>query len=154
MFGYWPSRGEGHGREVVSSVESVFKFGEVSRDILAVDRPVGADDRSLDVAERGVYPFESGYARGGGTPAGLDGLAGASGVGHAGVASQGIADDLAGSIKIALDEPRQGIAGKRRDPAQLDADRLAIHRCLNRGDERGLPSRPRPRLPPERSPPR
>jgi len=112
--------------------------------MLAVDRPVGADDRGFNIAERGVHPFESRRAGGGGTAAGLDGLVGASGVGHAGEASQAIADDLTGSIEISLGEPRQGVAGKCGDPAQLDADRLALHRRLNCGDERRFAGCPAP----------
>ena len=53
-----PSEARDHGGQIVSSVETVFEFGEVARDVLAVDGTVGACDGGLDVAEGGVDPFE------------------------------------------------------------------------------------------------
>jgi hypothetical protein len=47
-----------HGREIVSSVEAVLEFGEVARDVLTIDSTVGSCNGGLDVAERGVGPFE------------------------------------------------------------------------------------------------
>lgn len=114
--------------------------------MLAVNRPVGADDCGFDVAERGVHPFERWCARSRGTAAGLDDLVGTSGGGHASEAGQAIADNLTGVIEIALGKPGQGIAGKCGDPTQLDADRLAVIGRLNRGDERCLSRRSTPAL--------
>ena len=45
-------------RQIISSIEPVFEFGEVARDMLAVDGAVGSCDGGLDVAECGVDPFE------------------------------------------------------------------------------------------------
>ena len=53
-----PSEARDHGGQIVSSVEAVFEFGEVARNMLAVDGTVGPCDGGLDVAERGVDPFE------------------------------------------------------------------------------------------------
>jgi hypothetical protein len=62
--GHWcgpdggPSEAVDHGGQIVSSVEAVFEFCEVAWDMLAVDGAVGPCDGALDVAERGVDPFE------------------------------------------------------------------------------------------------
>jgi hypothetical protein len=53
-----PSEAVDHGGQIVSSVEAVFEFGEAAWDMLAVDGAVGPCDGGLDVAERGVGPFE------------------------------------------------------------------------------------------------
>ena len=53
-----PCEARDHGGQIVSSVEAVFEFGEVARDMLAVDGAVGSCDGGLDVAQRGVDPFE------------------------------------------------------------------------------------------------
>src|SRR5512133_1000713 len=53
-----PREARDHGREIVSSVEAVLEFGEVARNMLAIDGTVGSCDGGLDVAERGVGPFE------------------------------------------------------------------------------------------------
>jgi hypothetical protein len=146
LFGHWPAKAWHHSGEVVSPVESVLELGEVSWDVLAVDVPICSHDRGLDVAERGVNPLERWRARGGRPAARLDGLVGASGIGHAGEAGQAIADHLTRSIKVTLGEPRQGVAGKTTDTAQFHADRLAIRGRLHRGDEGRLPRRPAPSL--------
>src|SRR5271168_182657 len=103
-------------------------------------------DRLVAVAERGVDPLEGWRARGGRPAARLDGLVGASGIGHAGEAGQAIADHLTRSIEVTFGEPRQGVAGKTTDTAQFHADRLAIRGRLHRGDEGRLPRRPAPSL--------
>ena len=64
LFGRRPSESRDHGREIVSSVEVVFEFGEVARNMLAVDGTIGSCDGGLDVAERGVGPFECRHAGG------------------------------------------------------------------------------------------
>ena len=42
---------------IVSSVEAVLEFGEVARNMLAIDGTVGSCDGGLDVAERRVGPI-------------------------------------------------------------------------------------------------
>ena len=90
------------GGEIVSLVEAVFGLGEVARHVLAVDGTVGAGDRGLDVAQRGVDRLEGRRARRGWPGSGLDDLAGASGVGHAGETPESVADHRAGGIEVAL----------------------------------------------------
>ena len=143
-----------HGCEIVSPVEAVFELGEVAWDVLAVDGPAGADNRGLDVAQRGIDPFEGRGAHCRGAASSLDGLVGAPGIGDAGKALEPITHDRATRTEAALGKGGQCLVGETADPSQLDANRLAIRRGLDRGDERGFPRRPRPRLPPERSPPR
>src|SRR5512132_4379567 len=47
-----------HGGQIVAAVEAVLELGQIARDVLVADRPIGADDRRLDVAESGVDPLE------------------------------------------------------------------------------------------------
>src|SRR3954462_4097855 len=53
-----PAQARDYGGEIVSPVEAVFELGEVARDMLAVDGAVGANNGGLDIAERGVDPLE------------------------------------------------------------------------------------------------
>src|SRR3954464_1445789 len=53
-----PCETRDHGGQIVSLVEAVFEFGEIARDMFAVDGTVGSCDGRLDVAERCVDPFE------------------------------------------------------------------------------------------------
>ena len=118
-----------------SAVEAVFELGEVARNMLAVDGPVGAGDRGLDVAKRGVNPLEGRFARRRWTASGLDSLVDASGVGYAGETPQPVADHRAAWTNAALGKRGQCLTGETADPSQLDADRLSIRCGLDRGDE-------------------
>src|SRR5512144_2249947 len=53
-----PAEAGEHGGEVVAAVEAVLELGQIARNVLIADRPIGTDDRCLDVAERGVDPLE------------------------------------------------------------------------------------------------
>jgi hypothetical protein len=65
---------------IVSPVEAVFELGEVTRQMLLIDRPVCPDDRGLDIPQCCVDPFEAGSTRRGGAGAGLNDLMGAPGL--------------------------------------------------------------------------
>ena len=54
--------GDGLAKRILRSIE--LEFGEVARDVLVVDGTVGSCDGGLDVAERGVDPFECRRASG------------------------------------------------------------------------------------------
>src|ERR1700680_423531 len=64
-----------------------------------------------------------------------------SGVGHGAETGQTVADHLAGRIKAALGEIRNRVVAETDDPAQLQADRLALWCGCDAGDERLLPRR-------------
>src|SRR5712691_1646798 len=130
-----PAQAREHGNEIISSVEAVFELGEVTWNMLTVDRPVGADNRGLDVAQRGVDPLEGRFARCRWTASGLDGLVGASGIGHPGETLKPVADDRAAWTEAALGKRRQCLVGETADASQLETDRLAIRCGLDRGDE-------------------
>jgi hypothetical protein len=91
-----------------------------------------------DVAQRGVHPVEGRFTRRGGTTARLDGLMAAPGLGHGGEALKAIADHGAACRQAPFGKNRHRSAGKAADPAQLDADRFAVLRRVDRGDEGSL----------------
>src|SRR5512132_4097653 len=72
-----------HGGQIVAAVEAVLEFGQIARDVLVADRPIGADDRRLDVAGSGVDPLEGRREDGFAARAGADRLVGAAGSGDA-----------------------------------------------------------------------
>jgi hypothetical protein len=112
---------------MAAAVEAVFAFGQIARDVLVADRAIGADDRRLDVAERGVDPLEGRREDGFAARAGADRLVGAAGGGDAAEARQTIADDGAGGIQAALGE-----GFDLRAPAGLESVGLktAPHKCV------------------------
>src|SRR3954470_5066280 len=136
-----PAQARDHGGEIVSPVEAVFELGEVARDMLAVDGAVGANNGGLDIAERGVDPLEGRYARRCRTGSSLDGLVAATGVGHTAETLEPVADDRAAWIEAPLGERGDRLAAETGDPTQLQANRLALRRRLDRGDERCLSRR-------------
>src|SRR6201992_2282767 len=69
-----------HGGEIVSAVEAVLEFGEVSGYMLVVDGAVSAGDGALDIAEGGVDPLESRVQGGLATGSSDDRLVDAAGV--------------------------------------------------------------------------
>ena len=122
--------------------------------MLLVDGAIDAGDGGLDVAERGVDPLAGWRASGGGTRAGLDHLVTAPGVGDGGEAGQAIADDHAVWVEAALGETRDRMVAEAGDPAQLQAYSLPPGVVSTAATNGVLPAAPRPRFPPERSPPR
>lgn len=109
--------------------------------MLAVDGPVCPRDRGLDVAQGGIHPFEGGHFHGGGTGSRPYGLMGASRLDHGTEAFQPVADDGACRIEVPAGEHGDRLAGKPLHPVRFQADRFALGRCLDRGDERRLPRR-------------
>src|SRR3954454_7315858 len=136
-----PPEARQHGREVVAPVEAVLELGEVARHVLLPDGAVGAGDRRLDVAEGGVDPAEGRRARRSSPGAGPDHLVAAAGLGDGPEAGEAVADHLAARAEAALGEARDGAAAETAHPPQLQADRLALRRGLDRGDEGRLARR-------------
>src|SRR5512144_1317527 len=68
-----------YGREIVVPIEAVRELGQVARAVLVADRPIGTDDRRLDVAERGVDPLEGGRQHCLAAGSGVDRLMGTAG---------------------------------------------------------------------------
>lgn len=93
-----------HAGEIVSAIISVLEFGEISRRMFAVDGPVGADERGLDVPKGCVDPSEHRVTRGFGTASGDACLVRTSGIGNPMKAGQPIADHIAGGIETAQRE--------------------------------------------------
>lgn len=106
----------------------------------------------LDVTEEGVGPLECRGQDGLAAGVGTDDLLRAAGIGDATEAGEAVADDVAAGGYAAACQLLDGLAPETLDPAQLQADRLAV---VSTATMIGvLPGEPRPRLPPERSPPR
>ena len=78
----------------------------------------------------------------------------APGVGDAGETLKAIADDRAVWIEAALGEPYDRACAEAGDTAQLQANRLPSVVVSTAATNGVLPGAPRPRFPPERSPPR
>ena len=115
-----------HAGEVVSAIEGVIEFGEVSWHVLGADRTVGAVDRGFDIAECGVDPFEGGVADRSRTTARQDRLMLASSIGHAMKTGHPVADHRAGRVEAVQRKSRNRLAGAPRDAAQFQPDRLAV----------------------------
>ncbi len=128
-----------HAGEVVSAIEAVIEFGEVSWHVLGADRTVGAVDRGFDIAECGVDPFEGGVADRSRTTARQDRLMLASSIGHAMKTGQPVADHRAGRVEAVQRKSRNRLAGESRDAAQFQPDRLAVVGGFDRRDKRRLP---------------
>src|SRR5512144_2051929 len=149
-----PAEAWEHGGEVVAAVEAVLELGQIARDVLVADRAIGADDRRLDVAQRGIDPLEGGCQHRFAAGAGADRLMRAAGRGDAAEARQSIANDGAGGIQAALGQGFDLRAPEAPHPAQFEAHRPALAVVSTVATIGVLPAAPRPRLPPERWPPR
>src|SRR4029077_15329619 len=136
-----------HRRQIVSPVEAIFEFGEVARDMLAVDGAVGSCDGGLDVAQRGVDPFECRRACRLRSRPGRDNLVRAPGIGDAGETLKAVADDSAVRIEAALGEPCNRSCTEAGDPAQLQPNLFPLGGGLDGGDERPLAGCPATSLP-------
>src|SRR5512144_2535225 len=136
-----PAEAWHHGGEIVAPIEAVLELGQVARDVLLADRPVGGGNGGLDVAERGVDPLEGGCEHRLAAGSGVDRLMRAAGVGHAAEAADAVADDRAGGIEAAPGQLFDLLAAEALDPAQLQAHRLALGRSLDGGDDRRLAGR-------------
>src|SRR5512147_1230604 len=119
-----PAEAGHHGRELVAAVEAVFELRQVAGDVLLADGPVGGGDGALDVAERSVDPLEGGCQ-------------------HCLAAGSG----RRASVSTCLRRKHLTRRSFRRTgwPSGVVSTAAMIG---------VLPGAPRPRLPPERSPPR
>src|SRR5512147_2882386 len=149
-----PAEAGHHGGEIVAPIEAVRELGQIAGDVLVADRPIGTDDRRLDVAERGVDPLEGGRQHCLAAGSGVDRLMRAAGVGDAAEAAEAVADDGAGGIEAALGSFSTSLRRKpltRRSFRRTGWPSGVVSTAAMIGV---LPGAPRPRLPPERSPPR
>jgi len=136
------------GRQIEAAIETVLELVKVARYLFFPNRMEGGCQRSLDVAEDGVYPAECGVLRGLAATAGHNRHVLAAGSCHRRKAGQPVGED---------DRTRpQAVSGIARNlplpetayTTQVHFYRPAILRRLNGSDERGLVVRaPRPRLP-------
>src|SRR5512147_1016577 len=136
-----PAEAWHHGGEIIAPIEAVLELGQVARDVLLADRPVGGGNGGLDVAERGVDPLEGGCEHRLAAGSGVDRLMRASRIRDAAEATEAIADDGAGGIEAAPGQLFDLLAAEALDPAQLQAHRLALGRSLHGGDDRRLAGR-------------
>src|SRR5512144_2566115 len=145
--GHWrgsdggPAEAGHHGGEIVAPIEAVRELGQVAGYVLLADGPVGGGDGGLDVAERGIDPFEGGCQHRLAAGSGADRLMRASRIRDAAEASEAIADDGAGGIEAAPGQLFDLLAPEAIDPAQLQAYRLAVGRGLHGDNDRRLAGR-------------
>ena len=151
MGGGGPAETGDHGRQIVAAIEAVLELGEVTRHVFVADGVEGAGQTGLEVAEQGVGPLE------GGGPDRL--LAGPRD--DRPMAAPGIGDAAEGVEAVAVDRPGGTQMAHRpafdRHPAEvrLNLTRTGLPSAVvSTAATKGvLPALPRPRLPPERSPP-
>src|SRR6476469_7792317 len=78
--GHWggPDRSPCEARDdrgqIVSAINAVFEFGQIARDVLAVDGTIGSGNGRLDIAQRCIDPFEGRRASRLGSGSGFDDL--------------------------------------------------------------------------------
>jgi hypothetical protein len=141
-----PGEPRHHGREIVSPVEAVFELGEVAQHVLLIDCPVGSSNGGFDIAGRRVDHGSAG--------ADLDDLMGTSGVGDSTETSQAIADDLQVRLRLRLAKFEREWLQKLATRRSFRRTGLPSGAVSTAATNDVLPGAPRPRLPPERSPPR
>ena len=122
--------------------------------MLAVDGAVGSCDGGLDVAQRGVDPFERRRACRLRSRPGRDNLMRAPGIGDAGETLKAVADDSAVRIEAALGEPCNRSCTEAGDPGNFSRTGFPSAVVSTAATNGVLPGAPRPRFPPWRSPPR
>src|SRR5512144_2656915 len=83
-----PAEAWHHGGEILAPIKAVLELGQVARDVLLADCPVGGGDGGLDVAERGVDPLEGGCEHRLAAGSGVDRLMGTPGIGDAAEAGE------------------------------------------------------------------
>src|SRR5215471_16112393 len=90
-----------HSGEIVSSVETIFEFGEVARYMLVPDGTVSAGDGAFDVSEGRVDPLERGGQSDLAARSSDERLMDAPGVADTRETAQTVTDDSASGIEIA-----------------------------------------------------
>src|SRR5258708_13323542 len=129
------------GGEIVSPVEAVLEFREVSRHMLVTDSAVSAGNGALDVPEGGIDPLERGVQNGLAAGSGDNRLMDATSVADTGEAAQSVTDNGAGGIVITLRQRPDFATTEPLDPAQLQADRLTVFGGFDRPRERRFSTR-------------
>ena len=131
----------GQGIELVAAVEAPGEAGQVALGVLGADVMVGAGERRLDVAERGVDPGKGdplGRVR---PRAGDHGEVVAAGFADRRPAGQAVADHVAAGGEVALGQRRDLLLAEALDHRQPQPARLALGRGLDRRHERRLAGR-------------
>src|SRR6516225_7080158 len=137
-FGRQRSRAWHHSGEIVSSVETIFEFGEVARYMLVPDGTVSAGDGAFDVSEGRVDPLERGGQSDLAARSSDDRLMDAPGVAET---AQTVTDDSASGIEIALRQGSDLRAAETRHAAQFQTDWLALWCGFDRSHDRRLARR-------------
>ena len=133
-----PCEAGDHGSEIVSSVEAILEFGEVTRHVLATDSAIGTGDRRLDVAKSCVDPLECRRTRRKGSASCDDDLMRTSCLGDATEAAQAIADHPTVRCEAGFGKGGNGVGAETRHTPELEANWLAVSCGLDRRDERGF----------------
>jgi hypothetical protein len=111
-----PAEAGEYGGEVVAAVEAVFEFGQIARNVLVTDRPIGTDDL---VAQRGVDPVEGRREDRLAAGAGADRLVGTAGRGDAAKARQTIATTAQPASRLRLAKTSISVRRKPRPRRSL-----------------------------------
>src|SRR5215207_7862985 len=121
--------------ELEAAVVAPSEAGEVAPGMLGADPAIGADDRRLDVAERGVDPLERRPARRPLAAAGGHRRVLQAGLGRGGPAAQPVGDQAAGRGQVLGDEPLDLPLPEALDRQELDLARPTLVAGRDRGDE-------------------
>src|SRR5260370_19252118 len=140
---WWSSGGDvaepwHHSGEIVSSVETIFEFGEVAGYVLIPDGTVSASDGAFDVSEGSVDPLERGGQSDLAARFSDDRLMDAPGVADTGETAQTVTVDSASRIEISLPQGTALRAAETRHAAQLQTDWRALRCGFDRSHARRL----------------
>ena len=133
-----PHQPLGHGVELKAAVEAPGEAGEVALGVLGADVVVGASERRLDVAERGVDPVERRPLRRLLSAASGHRKVVAARLGDRLPAGQAIADDVGAGGEARLGQLGDLGLAEPLDDLQLQTSRLAIEARLDGCHERRL----------------
>ena len=143
-----------HGLEVVAPVVAPGEAGEVALGMVGAELAVGPGDRALDVAERRVDPFERGHTSSLGSRAGAHRAMAAGALAEHTPTAEAVGDDRASRRQPMRRATCDLALAEALDRRQLELARTPPAPVETAATKGVLPAAPRPRLPPERLPPR
>ena len=125
-----------HSPEMVAAVAAPGEAGKMAFGVVGAGLLVGSRDRTPDVSERGVDPFEGGHSGRPAPGAGADCPVVAAGMVEGGPAAEGVGYDLGVGGRPALCAACDLGLAEAPDRDRLGLARSALGVCRNRGHER------------------
>ena len=143
-----------HCLELIAPVVAPGEAGEVAPGVIGAELAIGPGDRAPDVAERPVHPFERCHAARLSARPGADRPMAAGGFVECAPAAQAVRHNRRSGGRPVLGAARDLALAEALDRRQLQLARAPSGLVETAATKGVLPAAPRPRLPPERTPPR